>query len=233
MNRGTHRSTVAIIVPLLNEMKVLPTLLTTLRRLGADELIMVDGNSSDGSDEWLKKQGRDLTLVTCAQAGRATQMNAGAGVAKADILIFVHADTLLPEEALDEVRNAVWGRFDLSFHDHRNAGFSSLGLVAWMINLRSRLSGVATGDQAIFVERRIFESIGGFDSIPIMEDVALSKRLRRIARPYCSRVKVATSARRWHQKGVWKTIFLMWRLRFAYFIGTSPEQLHRVYRDVR
>lgn len=233
MSRLTSQSTVAIVVPLLNEIKVLPALLAALCRLGADELIMVDGGSSDGSYQWLLNQGDDLTLVVCEQTGRAAQMNAGAKVATSDVLLFVHADTLLPEGAIDEVTKAMWGRFDLTFHDHRSRGFSSLDLVAWMINLRSRLSGVATGDQAIFVERRAFESVGGFESIPIMEDVALSKRLRRIARPYCSRIKVGTSARRWHQKGVWKTIFLMWRLRFAYSMGAPPEELHRVYRDVR
>lgn len=227
----------AIVVPLLNEIKALPTLLVALCRLGADEIILVDGGSSDGSYQWLEntlanKFENNIRLIS-SEAGRAAQMNQGAKVAKSDILLFVHADTVLPDAALTEVDGVQWGRFDIMFHDNLNPALPSLKLIAFMINLRSRLSGVATGDQSIFVRRALFDQVGGYQNIPIMEDVALSKSLRKLSRPYCSRLKVSTSARRWRQKGVWRTVFLMWGLRLAYFVGISPKGLHQAYREIR
>lgn len=223
----------AVIVPLLNEIKALPILLAALCRLEANELLLVDGGSCDGSVEWLADQQRGQFKLLNSKGGRAAQMNKGASVASSDVLLFLHADTTLPEQALSEIGHGRWGRFDIDFHDKHRANSLTLSLVEFMINARSRLSGIATGDQAIFVERTLFEQIGGFEPIAIMEDVALCKRLKTIERPFCSKLKVRTSARRWQRKGVWKTIFLMWALRFAYFVGVSPQRLSLFYKQVR
>jgi rSAM/selenodomain-associated transferase 2 len=153
-------------------------------------------------------------------------MNAGAADCAAEVYLFLHADTTLPEGAdqlvLDVVRaGAVWGRFDLRIA----SSWPSLRVVAALINLRSRLSGIATGDQAMFVRGAVFRSIGGFADIALMEDIALSTRLKTIARPACLQAQVLTSGRRWERHGVWRTIFLMWRLRAAYWLGADPNQL--------
>ena len=161
----------------------------------------------------------------------AIQMNAGAGAARGDALLFLHADTLLPEAADRLVAQALershWGRFDVRIDSRHRL----LAVVARMMNLRSRLSGVATGDQAIFVRRSAFEATGGFPQIPLMEDIAFSARLKRVGRPVCLRECVVTSGRRWERHGVVRTIVLMWRLRFAYWLGADPAELARRYRE--
>jgi rSAM/selenodomain-associated transferase 2 len=157
-------------------------------------------------------------------------MNAGAGVARGDVLMFLHADTQLPEHAdrlaLDGLMRSkrVWGRFDV-----RIAGGGRLRLIALMMNLRSRATGIATGDQAIFVTREAFSRAGGFPAIALMEDIALSARLKRVSWPLCLRARVTTSARRWRQNGMLRTILLMWRLRLSYFLGADPQRLAREY----
>jgi len=226
-------ASIAVIVPILNERKALPKLLAALLRTGADEVILVDGGSTDGSVEWLTQELNEDIKLLSASPGRAQQMNKGAQVAKSDILLFLHADTSLPSGALDEVVKASWGRFDLEFFDNQSPKSKTLDLVAWMINLRSRFTGVATGDQAIFIRRDLFEQIGGFDAFPLMEDVAISKKLRIIAAPYCSKLKVRTSARRWKKNGIWKTIVLMWGMRLAFFMGVDPDRLNQFYAQVR
>lgn len=230
----------AIIVPLLNELAALPGVLKGLNRLGAEQLIFVDGGSKDGSYEWLQKHvttqnggNAERIVLRVKDAGRARQMNAGAARATADILLFLHADTQMPDNALEDIRQARWGRFDVAFSDNRSPYSRTLAVVEYMINLRSRLSGVATGDQAIFVQRALFEQVGGFAAIPIMEDVALSKKLKRVVPPYCAKLRVQTSARRWKQHGIWRTILLMWALRLAYALGVSPKRLQRFYKQVR
>ncbi len=233
--------TVAIIMPLLNEIKALPETLAALCRLGAEQLIIVDGGSTDGSREWLQRYVSRNAIDTSFQnvivldsaPGRARQMNAGAAVAETEILLFVHADTLLPDQALASIGDARWGRFDVTFHDNCSPYSRSLALVQSMMNWRSRITGIATGDQAIFVQRALFQQVAGFDNIPIMEDVALSKKLRQIYPPSCLRDTVQTSARRWRQHGVWRTITLMWALRLAYAIGVSPTRLQALYQQVR
>ncbi len=159
-------------------------------------------------------------------------MNAGAAAAHADLLLFLHADTRLPSDALALVLAALaaphrdWGRFDVRIVGRH----PMLALVAAGMNLRSRLSGIATGDQAIFVRRAAFDAVGGFPAQPLMEDVELSRRLKRRARPVCLRARVETSGRRWEKFGIWRTIGLMWRLRLFYWLGVSPERLEKAYR---
>jgi rSAM/selenodomain-associated transferase 2 len=169
--------------------------------------------------------------VIAAQRGRAAQMNAVAALARGDILLFLHADTRLPPSADQLVRDGFermrrrWGRFDVTI-----AGRSKwLPLVALMMNLRSRATGIATGDQAIFVRRDLFHDVGGFPDIALMEDVALSIRLKRVGRPLCIPARVITSGRRWDKQGVVRTVVLMWRLRLAYYFGTDPAALARRY----
>ncbi|MCX2781422.1 TIGR04283 family arsenosugar biosynthesis glycosyltransferase [Microbulbifer thermotolerans] len=220
----------SIVVPLLNEREQLPQLIEHLRSLLARdncEVIFVDGGSDDGSAEFLSTAG--LTVIA-AQRGRARQMNAGAEAASGDCLLFLHADTRLPENALENIERALlrgncWGRFDV-----RISGNSIwFPLIATLINWRSRISGIATGDQAIFVRRDLFEELGGFADQPLMEDIALSGRLLELARPACIRARVTTSGRRWQKYGVLRTVLLMWRLRFDYWRGVSAEQLARRY----
>ena len=221
----------SIIIPVLNEAAGLPQLIariTPLRACGT-EIIIVDGGSTDGSPELVRRAG--ITLLN-AGPGRARQMNAGAAAAHGDALLFLHADTVLPPFADQIVCAAIatgarqWGRFDVSI-DGRHW---MLPVVAATMNLRSRLSGIATGDQAIFVRRKAFDTAGGFPDLPLMEDIELSRRLKAVSRPACLRHKVHTSGRRWESRGVWRTIILMWSLRWAWWRGTPAEALARRYR---
>lgn len=220
-------SGVSIIVPLLNEKAVVPSLIEQLASLAAEQILIVDGGSLDGTAELMRAAG--YQVVQCS-AGRARQMNAGAQLATRSMLLFLHADTQLPKNYKSELARAdVWGRFDVKFSSTSKA----MKVVAFFINLRSRISGVATGDQAIFVDRDAFTAISGFPDFPIMEDIALCKRLRHFHRPYSSRAKVTTSARRWEQNGVATTILKMWYFRLAYFLGMPPSKLKQRYNDVR
>lgn len=231
---------ISVIVPLLNESARLPSLLSELALLDAQQIIIVDGGSNDGSWQSLQQQLKspELAHIHSMQSprGRAVQMNAGAEIATGDVLLFLHADTQLPKGALSEVRRVVrlpdvqcWGRFDVTF----DSQLRGIKMVAYFINLRSRVSGIATGDQAMFFSRRLFDRVGGFEVIELMEDVAISKKCRRFVSGYCSRLKVTTSARRWEQNGVWNTIFKMWWTRLAFLFGVSPAKLLRGYRNVR
>jgi rSAM/selenodomain-associated transferase 2 len=219
----------SIIIPVLNEAGAIEALLAPLQawRGAGCEVIVADGGSVDGS--------RDRASGLCdrmveAPRGRASQMNAGARAAGGDALLFLHADTRLPPDTPDLVRaafdaGALWGRFDVQI-----VGRSRwLPLVSRMVNWRSRWTGVATGDQAIFIRRAVFERCGGYADMPLMEDVELSKRLRRLARPACVRGPALTSGRRWDTHGAWRTILLMWRLRAEYFFGADPRRLALKY----
>ena len=221
----------SIVVPMLNEAEALPELLAHLsiwRERGC-EVVLVDGGSSDGSAQLARAARFKLIDSAC---GRGLQMNAGAAACHGEILLFLHADTRLPDTAEVAVRCAManaarhWGRFDVRI-DGRPA---MLRVVAAAMNLRSRLSGIATGDQAIFVRRALFEAVGGFPELALMEDIALSARLRRQWRPVCLRQRVRTCGRRWEQRGVWRTIVLMWRLRWAYWRGVPAERLAEAYK---
>jgi rSAM/selenodomain-associated transferase 2 len=223
-------SRLSIIMPALNEGEEIgPALdaLSSLRALGV-EVIVVDGGSSDAT---IQRARLRADRVIKAPRGRAVQMNAGAETAIGSVLLFLHADTRLPDAAdilvLDGLARSgrVWGRFDVTI-----AGSSLLlRVVTWFMNLRSRVTGIATGDQAIFVQREVFRTVGGFPPIALMEDVALSKRLKRVGCPLALRQRVLTSGRRWEAHGVVSTILLMWRLRLAYFFGADPDTLAKRY----
>ena len=225
----------SIIIPVLNEAERLQGFLGHLASLcGEDsEVIVVDGGSEDGSCQAASSAGARLIH---SERGRARQMNAGAAVAQGDVFLFLHADTMLPpfaEQAIEAaikrsggVNEYAWGRFDVSI-----TGRSfMLRVAACLMNRRSRFSGIATGDQAMFMTRRAFESVGGFPDQPLIEDIELSKRLLVLCRPICLRDRVITSGRRWETHGVWRTIWLMWRLRWAYWRGTDAAELARLYQ---
>ncbi len=221
----------SIIVPMLNEAEQLPEMFVHLlpyQRAGC-EIIFVDGGSADGS-AMLCEMAAFIALRTAR--GRAKQMNVGASQASGDMLLFLHADTRLPQGATHHIELALaneepcWGRFDVCI-----TGRSiMLRVVSRLMNWRSRLTGIATGDQAIFVRRDVFEHLRGFPDQPLMEDVELSKRLLAISRPACLTHCVTTSGRRWEARGVWRTILLMWHLRWAYWRGTDAGELARLYR---
>ena len=192
------------------------------------EVILADGGSSDRT--------RDIatllvdSVIEC-ERGRAKQMNAGAAVARGDVLLFLHADSILPDDGDTWIEKALavpgfqWGRFDVSI---RGAHFM-FPIITWFMNHRSRLTGIATGDQGIFVTRNAFKKIGGFPDQPLMEDIEICERLKKISPPACIAKNIITSGRRWEKHGVWRTIWLMWRLRFSYYCGTTPESIHRAY----
>ena len=218
-------------MPVLNEAAGIAHALRALAPLKARgvQLIVVDGGSSDATAQIAKACGE--TVISSAP-GRAVQMNAGAELANAPVLLFLHADTVLPDNADELISEAlsdgrrVWGRFDV----HIAGRSRMLPLVAALMNWRSRISGIATGDQAMFMTRTAFDAAGGFPAQQLMEDIEMSKRLRRLSRPACLRAKVITSGRRWDTRGVWRTIVLMWRLRFAYWRGAAPERLAQLYK---
>lgn len=219
----------SLIVPVLNEAAVLREALARLEPLRARgaEVVVADGGSGDGTPDLAAPL---VDRVVTAPAGRARQMNQGARSAKGDVLLFLHADTTLPDNAdrlIDEALKGgrQWGRFDVRI-DGRSRW---LPLVAAMMNWRSWLSGIATGDQAIFVRREAFEAVGGFPDIPLMEDIAVSGALKRFCRPARIRERVTTSGRRWDENGLAETILLMWRLRLAYYFGADPGRLAARY----
>ena len=227
----------AIIIPTLNEETGVQRSLAELGPLRARgvRVVVADGGSAD---QTVARAAPLVDRVISVPRGRALQMNAGARTAEAqsaDVLLFLHADTVLPDDA-DRVilralanSNRVWGRFDITI-DGRSAW---LPVVALLMNLRSRLTGIATGDQAIFVERSTFVALEGFAPIPLMEDIEFCARAKRLSPPLALRDRVRTSGRRWDKDGVWRSVFLMWRLRWAYYFGADPADLAQRYRDSR
>ena len=220
---------ISIIIPVLNEEKKLPDLLNHLQvfRKQGHELIIVDGGSDDNS-LMLAQMSADNVLVS--RKGRAVQMNSGASVAKGDVLLFLHSDTFLPEAAFNMIENHVqesfWGRFDVRLSSNKFI----FRIIEFFINVRSRLTSINTGDQAIFIKSQLFTTVGGFPEIALMEDIAISKKLKKIISPICLKQKVITSSRRWESRGVSATVFLMWKLRLYYFCGVSPDRLNQLYR---
>lgn len=220
----------SIIIPALNEAEGIAAMLDglqPLRKRGA-EVIVVDGGSSDDTAT-LAGAGADQVLT--APPGRSRQMNAGAAAARGEILCFLHADSRLPEgadglivEGLARSRRS-WGRFDVSI----TGTHPMLRVIGWMMNRRSRLTGIATGDQGLFLTRSLFEAAGRFPEIALMEDIAFTRQLKRYGPPLCIAHRLTTSGRRWEKHGLWRTMLLMWRLRLAYWLGADPDRLARQY----
>lgn len=221
---------ISIVIPVLNEAPAIVQALTALQplRQAGHEVIVIDGGSCDDTTI-LSKPYADKIIQ--GQRGRGIQMNAGAKLARGEILLFLHGDTFLPKGADRLIIEGLsrkgrnWGRFDVKL----SGVHSLLRIIESLINWRSRLFQIATGDQAIFVKRELFETIGGFPEIELMEDIALSKILKKFGRPLCLRQRVNTSSRRWEEKGLFRTIFLMWFLRLAYFFKVNPKRLAKLY----
>jgi len=229
--------TCTVIIPTLNEAGAIETTLLLTLRLGFHDIIVVDGGSTDDTRalvESVARTGTSVRLLSSA-AGRARQLNVGAAVSSADVLLFLHADSHLPHSARQAMQQAladpavVGGRFDIRFDRPSIWG----RLISILMNVRSRMTRISTGDQAIFVRRAIFQRLGGFSEIPIMEDIDFSIRLKRTGRIVAIREQVTTSFRRWERQGPLRTILLMWSLRFLYWIGVSPHRLARFYSAVR
>lgn len=230
---------IAVVIPTLNEERVLSRTLLSLRQLRFDEVVLVDGGSGDQTVPIAQGQLQGLSLhpaqVMVAEPGRARQMNAGAQATRSDVLLFLHADTLLPPETRTEIEQVlenpkyVGGRFDVRFEDDRGWAW----LVSRLMNWRSRWSGIATGDQAIFVRRAAFDNLGGFADLPLMEDIELTRRLKRTGSLAALRSTVTTSFRRWQQQGTLRTIMQMWLLRFLYWMGVPPRMLQHWYGTIR
>ncbi|HXV08165.1 MAG TPA: TIGR04283 family arsenosugar biosynthesis glycosyltransferase [Burkholderiales bacterium] len=224
----------SIVMPVLNEATEIVGALERLQPLRArgHEVIVVDGGSGDDT---MRLAAPLADRVLQAPRGRARQMNAGAGHARGDVLLFLHADTRLPQDADRLIAEplagsaAAWGRFDVAI-DGRHP---LLRVIAAAMNLRSRATGICTGDQGIFVHRALFRAIGGYADIELMEDIALTRLLRRHAPPACPARRAVTSGRRWERRGVWRTMALMWWLRLRYFLGASPARLRRLYEGER
>lgn len=221
---------VSIIIPVYNEAHALAAHLPLLQALREDghEIIVVDGSGDAVS---ARNYATLVDIWLSSAAGRARQMNVGASAASGEILLFLHIDTRLPADAMELLAKGfarpatLWGRFDVCLSGQRKA----FRVIEFMINLRSRLSGVATGDQAIFASQGVFKEIGGYPELPLMEDIAISKTLRSLASPLCLRSKVITSSRRWEAHGVGRTVLMMWWIRLLYSLGVSPQTLHGMY----
>jgi rSAM/selenodomain-associated transferase 2 len=226
----TAAPSLSIVIPVLNEAAAIAACLHALAPLRARgaEVIVVDGGSTDETAVLAKPL---ADFVIASARGRAAQMNAGATIAKGRVLLFLHADTRLPPDADELIRESLsesqrsWGRFDVTIEGRHLL----LPFVAALMNARSRMTGIATGDQAMFMTRDVFTAVGGFPKIALMEDIEVSRRLKRVSAPLCLRARVTTSGRRWESRGVMRTILLMWWLRLAYFFGAKPEELAKRY----
>jgi rSAM/selenodomain-associated transferase 2 len=223
---------ISVIIPVLNEEKSIGSTIAALKALAPHEIIVVDGGSTDRSGEICVQSG---ARVIAAGHGRARQMNRGAEEASGEVLLFLHADTRLPLSGLRDISAALsdphyhGGRFDVELDGEH----WMLKVIGALISYRSRATKVGTGDQGIFVRRAVFESLGGFPDLPLMEDIAFCRRLKRLGGIACLKSKVVTSARRWETEGVWRTILRMWILKFLYFAGVSPARLKQYYADTR
>ncbi len=215
----------SIIIPTLNEENNIKSCILAIQQFRDEcEIIIVDGGSTDKTLEIAQPL---VDLVLNSSKGRAKQMNAGSKQAKGAILIFLHADTLLPENALAEIKSGqtCWGRFDIALSGKPII----LTAIAVFMNWRSRLTGIATGDQVIFVSKHLFDAVGRYPDIALMEDISLCSKLKKISQPVILKTKVISSGRRWEQYGIFKTILLMWSIRLRYFFGEKPETLSILY----
>ena len=220
----------SIIIPTLNETNIIQTCLLALQFIRTDcEIIVVDGGSLDNTAVLAQHLADKVIICT---KGRSLQMNRGADHATGNVLMFLHADTYLPKNALALIEQHIsqhkqWGRFDIAL----NGNSFMLKIIAFMMNWRSRLTGIATGDQVIFVTQQLFNKVGQYPEINLMEDIALCNMLNKISRPICLKAKVTSSTRRWEHNGLYKTILLMWCIRLAYFCGTDPQKLAIMYSE--
>jgi len=216
---------VAAIVPVLNESALLPDMIERFRHIDVDELVYADGGSTDGTREQLQAAG---VRWVSSRSGRSAQMNCGAAECTSDILLFIHVDTAVSSSHIEAVRKSMrdrgmaGGRFDVQL----SGAHPAFRIIESMINLRSRLSRISTGDQAMFVRRDVFERLGGFPDQPLLEDVAFSRLLKRAGNIACLRQRVETSSRRWEEYGIVRTILLMWWLRLRFWLGAAPARLH-------
>lgn len=223
---------ISVIIPVLDEASTIAATLDAVLRLHPCQIIVVDGGSADDT---VKIAGRFPVQVLASDRGRARQMNHGAAHAGGDVLVFLHADSRLPDSAFADIAAAleepqcVGGRFDVEL----DGAHWILGIVGRLISQRSRATKVGTGDQAIFVRREVFERMGGYPDIPLMEDIAFCRAQKRLGSIACLRSRVITSARRWEKDGLWRTIFRMWALKLLYLGGVSPSRLKRFYADTR
>ncbi|MCK4587008.1 MAG: TIGR04283 family arsenosugar biosynthesis glycosyltransferase [Gammaproteobacteria bacterium] len=229
---------ISVIIPVLNEETAIRKMLPEMQwiRESGHELIVVDGGSTDDSFA-LARNFSDAVIVSTQ--GRAVQMNAGAKIATGDVLLFLHIDTILPTDSLSKILTSVnwgntqnnsqvekaWGRFDVRL----SGSHFMFRIIELLMNWRSRMTGIATGDQAIFVSKELFEHIGGYKEIPLMEDIEISRRLKKISKPVCIQERVIASSRRWEVSGIYRTVFLMWRLRLSYWLGVDPVRLVKQY----
>ncbi len=227
--RITIVNKISIIIPALNEAETIETSLNRLQvyRQQGHEIVVVDGGSSDKTAE-ISQPLVDQFLLS--EPGRAIQMNLGAKQASGNLLLFLHVDTIVSDSCFTELLNLelnkkIWGRFDVKLS---NSKFI-YKVIAFFMNLRSRITSIATGDQCIFITKKLFSSIKGYPEVALMEDIAISKKLRKYHKPICLKETVVTSARRWEKNGVLKTILLMWYLRLAYFFNVSPKKLNALY----
>jgi rSAM/selenodomain-associated transferase 2 len=225
---------ISIIIPVLNEAALITQTLSALQplRTAGHEVIVADGGSADDTRALAESLSDRLIR---SPRGRSRQMNAGARLATGETLLFLHADTFLPEGAdqlmIDAMKSKSgrWGRFDVRL----SGNHFFFRIIEGLMNWRSRLTGIATGDQGIFVQRQLFETVGGFPEVDLMEDIALSKILKRHDRPVCLRQPVLTSSRRWEKRGILRTILLMWRLRLLYLLGSDPKRLAQIYERLK
>ena len=220
---------ISIIIPTLNEEESIGILLQQLQdyRKQGHEIIVVDGGSKDKT---ISISNSLADIVIKSQPGRAHQMNKGAAHSSFDVLWFLHADTLVPDKSVENIEQAIhrydWGRFNITLSG-KNVLFR---IIEKMINIRSCMTGIATGDQGIFVKRQSFETVGGYFELPLMEDVELCKKLKVLSKPTCLKDELITSSRRWEKKGIFPTVLLMWKLRFLYWIGVSADRLATQYQ---
>lgn len=220
----------SIIIPTYNESQSIENTLISLMHLieAGHEVIIVDGGSEDDTVSICKKYTGNVLL---ASKGRANQMNCGAQKASKDILVFLHADTILPDNAAYQIINALslsnskWGHFKVKLNGENRL----LRIIEFLMNTRSCFTGIVTGDQTMFIRRTLFEIIHGYKNIPLMEDVEISKSLKKYSMPICMKSSVISSSRRWETKGYLRTIFLMWKLRLLYFLGVSAKKLVKLY----
>jgi len=231
--------TIGVVIPIYNEERTISQTLGALFAHSFQELVLVDGGSTDRTPPLARSLCQAQDQITfrflSAPLGRAKQMNAGAKTVESETILFLHADTLLPPQAPYAIEQAlsdpscVGGRFDVQFD--QDDGYA--WVVSRMMNWRSRLSGISTGDQALFVRKPVFDQLGGFAEIPIMEDIDFTRRLKRTGQLAALQPKVTTSFRRWEQQGALRTILLMWALRGLFWLGLNPHTLHRYYKTVR